>query len=864
MMDTPRRTAARVRATTFEPAPPVRAILGPTNTGKTHLALERMLAHSSGIMGFPLRLLARENYERMVKLKGVRAVALITGEEKIIPPGARWFSCTVEAMPMERAVDFIAVDEIQLCADTERGHIFTDRLLNARGMAETLFLGAETIAPLLRKLIPGVEIETRPRLSNLAHTGYTRLSRLPARTAIVAFSAGDVYAIAELIRRRRGGCAVVMGQLSPRTRNAQVTLYQNREVDYLVATDAIGMGLNMDIHHVAFAGFSKFDGARRRLLTPAEIAQIAGRAGRGTQDGTFGTTGDCTPLPENVVEAVENHQFEPLHHLFWRNSALDYSSLPALHASLCRKTPAPGLWGADPASDLLALCALMRDATIQGLCKTPQATRLLWEVCQIPDFRKLGEDSHIRQCAQIFVTLARQGQLPSSWLESRLVNLARTEGDIDTLMQRLMGIRLWAYVANRADWVENPEQWRSRTRAVEDALSDCLHERLAARFVDKRATSLARRLEEADSKPLLSAITRTGEVSVEGHPVGHMLGFTFLPDPQATQSDQPLLLRAARRAARSEIPRRVTQFLHDPFETLSLEKATGTLLWHAAPIATLQKSDDLLKPAVHVSAAEFLDAAHRERIRLRLVEFVNQTVQHTLSPLFRAAEHVADIPVLRGLMHGLLEQGGLMPLPPAHYLTPRNAAFLRKQGITTGPTTFFCPALLRPQAMALRALLLAIHTQSPAPPLPRMGAVSFKPSPERPLSAQESALLARIGWVKAGPVWLRLDIAEDTRRTLAHLAQTTCAALPQGLASRLGITTATLPEVLNGLGIRLYPPTPMGKQHYGPPAPLLLRPVKQGVAARTPHKRPALPRRAPIRADSPFAALAVLQKRPKR
>ncbi|WP_415434914.1 helicase-related protein [Acetobacter orientalis] len=864
MMDTPRRPANRLRATNFEPDTPVRAILGPTNTGKTHLALERMLAHSSGVMGFPLRLLARENYERMVKLKGVRAVALITGEEKIIPPGARWFSCTVEAMPMERAVDFVAVDEIQLCADPERGHIFTDRLLNARGMAETLFLGAETIAPLLRTLVPGVEIETRPRLSNLVHTGYTRLSRLPARTAIVAFSAGDVYAIAELIRRRRGGCAVVMGQLSPRTRNAQVALYQNREVDYLVATDAIGMGLNMDIHHVAFAGLSKFDGARRRGLTPAEIAQIAGRAGRGTLDGTFGTTGDCTPLTDNVVEAVENHQFEALHHVYWRNSTLDYSSLSALHASLCRKTPAPGLWGADPSSDLLALTALMRESSIQALCTTPQATRLLWEVCQIPDFRKLGEDSHIRQCAQIFVTLARKGHLPSSWLETRLVNLERTEGDIDTLMQRLMGVRLWAYVANRADWVENPEQWRSRTRTVEDTLSDVLHDRLAARFVDKRATSLARRLEEADSKPLLSAITRTGEVSVEGHPVGHMHGFAFLPDPDATQSDQPLLLRAARRAARSEIPRRVTQFLHDPFETLTLDTSTGTLLWHNDPIGHLQKSDDLLKPAVHVSTAEFLDAAHRERIRLRLTEFVHQTIHHTLVPLFKAAEQVASVPVLRGLMHGLLEQGGVMPLPAPDYLTPRNAAVLRRHGIVSGPTQFFCPALLRPKPMALRSLLLAVHTQSKAPALPRAGAVSFKPETTHIVSEQEASLLARIGWVKAGPLWLRLDIAEDTRHTLGRLAQTQAAPLPQGLASRLGATSASLPAILQGLSIRLQLPPPPDKQLYGPPAPLLLRPVKQGFSNKKPTKRPHTARRPSTHPDSPFAALAVLQKRRKR
>ncbi|MFT9026050.1 MAG: helicase-related protein [Acetobacter indonesiensis] len=873
MMDTPRRrlvSRARLSAA-VEDLPPVRAILGPTNTGKTHLALERMLAHSSGIMGFPLRLLARENYERMVKLKGVRAVALITGEEKIIPPGARWFACTVEAMPMDRPVDFVAVDEIQLCADPERGHIFTDRLLNARGQAETLFLGAETIAPLLRSLIPGVEIETRPRLSNLVHTGFTRLSRLPPRTAIVAFSAGDVYAIAELIRRRRGGCAVVMGQLSPRTRNAQVALYQNREVDYLVATDAIGMGLNMDIHHVAFAGLSKFDGSRRRLLAAAEIAQIAGRAGRGAQDGTFGTTGDCPPLSESVVEAVETHQFEALHHLYWRNSALNYASPTALHASLCQKPPYPGLWGADPASDLLVLTALMRDPTIQRLSKGAERTRLLWEVCQIPDFRKLGEDSHIRQCAQIFTTLVEQGRLPSAWLEPRLLNLERTEGDIDALMQRLMGIRIWAYVANRADWVESPELWRTRTRTIEDTLSDILHDRLAARFVDKRATSLARRLEEADSKPLLSAITRSGEVSVEGHPVGHMTGFAFIPDAEAAQSDQPLLLRAARRAARSEIPRRVTQFLQTPDSDLTLDIQTGTLSWLDAPIGRLQAGEDVLRPAVYVTTAEFLDAAHRERIRMRLVAFVEQTLRTVLAPLFRAADAVADKPVLRGILHGLLEQGGVMPLPSADYLTSQNSSFLRKQGIIAGPTMLFCPALLKPQAMTLRNLLLAVKNSVKPVPLPRAGAVSFKAEDRAGITPQKTPkpntgpdtnaiVLTRLGWVKAGPLWVRLDIAEDVRKTVAKLAQAHPYPLPAGIASRLGASSATLAAVLTGLNIRVQQPHPIGKNQFGPPAPMMLHPTRRDFSNQKGSRRKKQPHPMPP-PSGPFAALAVLQKR---
>ena len=377
-------------------APRVKAVLGPTNTGKTHLAIERLLAHASGIIGFPLRLLARENYDRMVARKGAKYVALITGEEKIVPPQARWFACTVEAMPLDRQAEFVAVDEIQLCADPDRGHIFTDRLLHARGLVETMFLGAETIRPLLHRLVPDAEIQTRPRLSQLVHAGPAKLTRLPPRTAVVAFSAAEVYAIAELIRRRRGGCAVVMGRLSPRTRNAQVALYQDKEVDFLVATDAIGMGLNMDVDHVAFARLSKFDGHRPRLLHAPEVAQIAGRAGRGMRDGTFGTTGDCPPLDEDVVVAVEGHNFEPLAQLCWRNSDLDFSGVDALLDSLSTPPPRPGLVRGNDATDLETLAALAREADIRDLARGRRKVRLLWDACQIPDFRKLADDSHVR------------------------------------------------------------------------------------------------------------------------------------------------------------------------------------------------------------------------------------------------------------------------------------------------------------------------------------------------------------------------------------------------------------------------------------------------------------------------------------
>ncbi|MFT8368057.1 MAG: helicase-related protein, partial [Acetobacter papayae] len=811
------KVSARQHAAPPEPSPArpapegacIRAILGPTNTGKTHLALERMLAHDSGIIGFPLRLLARENYERMVQAKGVRAVALITGEEKIIPPHARWFSCTVEAMPTtplpgNQPVDFVAVDEIQLCADPERGHIFTDRLLNARGAAETLFLGADTIAPLLKTLIPHIEIDTRPRLSALSGVGHNRLSRLPPRSAIVAFSVAEVYAIAELIRRKRGGCAVVMGQLSPRTRNAQVALYQNREVDYLVATDAIGMGLNMDIHHVAFAGLSKFDGQRHRLLSAAEVAQIAGRAGRGARDGTFGTTGTCPPLNETMVEAVEEHRFDPLQSLWWRNSALDFSSLTALHASLCRKPPMRCLRPAEPAADMLCLHAFMQDSSIKALANTPNLVRLLWEVCQIPDFRKLGEDSHIRQCAQIFTLLARRGNLPSDWLGARLHGMDSTEGDLDSLMQRLMGIRIWSYVAARSDWVENAAHWQRHTRRLEDTLSDALHDRLTARFVDRRAASLARRLEESDGKPLLSAMSRTGEIIVEGHTVGHMRGFAFAPDAEAARMDQPLILRAARRAARTEMPHLVARFAQADDTELTLDTETGILSWQGEAVASLRSGLSVLQPDIAVRDAEFLDAGQKEKIRARLARFVTALIRHELAPLFRAEAAVQAHPLPRGLVHSLMEQGGVTPCPLLPPLSSVEKKLLARLHILHTRDVLFCSRLLRPAPMALRRLLLGIHQQTTLPSLPPAGAVCVLCA--MPPSLSDQAAYLSLGWLYAAQTLLRLDRVADIRADMESLARKSAKPAPANLASRLGVTKKALPVILKALGIRLYPP----------------------------------------------------------
>ncbi|HVZ09049.1 helicase-related protein [Rhodopila sp.] len=826
----------------------VKAVLGPTNTGKTHLAIERMLAHSSGIIGFPLRLLARENYDRMVERKGAKHVALITGEEKIVPPEARWFSCTVEAMPLDRAAEFVAVDEIQLCADPDRGHVFTDRLLHARGMVETMFLGSETIRPLLQRLVPQAQVETRPRLSHLTYAGPSKMVRLPPRTAVVAFSAAEVYAIAELIRRRKGGCAVVMGRLSPRTRNAQVALYQDREVDFLVATDAIGMGLNMNVDHVAFAGLGKFDGHRPRKLTAAEIGQIAGRAGRGMKDGTFGTTTQCPPLSDDVVAAVESHHFEPLDMLCWRNSDLDFAGVDALLDSLTTPPPRPGLVRGNDASDLETLLALSRDGDIRKLAVGRTRLRLLWDACQIPDFRKLTDETHARLCARVFTQVAQEKALPTDWLANQIASLDRSEGDIDTLMQRLSGIRVWSYIAARADWVKDTQHWQAKAREVEDKLSDALHERLLSRFVDRRSAHLMRRLEAGEGEELLSAVTMRGEVVVEGHLVGHVEGFDFAPDPEAAGEEKKLVLRAARRSLRAEMPRRVTMLENAP-DTAFAVTDDHILAWNDAPVARLQRGETPLRPRVQVLDSAFLDGAERERIRRRLQAWTDQQIRQDLAPLFAAEAAARDRPTLRGPLHRLMESLGVIPGVDEETLAPDIRSALRAFGVRSGRFALFIPALLKPRSAQMRARLWALFNGVPAPALPPAGLVSLAAAPH----GWPPGFAAVAGWIEAGPILLRLDVAEKVAGELGYRARRGPAAIPAGLASRFAIKADLLPAVLRRLGFRVLPAPVLAPREQGPPAPAMILPLRR----RKPQHEASIPM---IRPSGPFAALAVLRR----
>jgi ATP-dependent RNA helicase SUPV3L1/SUV3 len=860
----------------------VKAVLGPTNTGKTHLAIERLLAHSSGIIGFPLRLLARENYDRMVAQKGVRHVALITGEEKIVPPDARWFSCTVEAMPLDHPAEFVAVDEIQLCADPDRGHVFTDRLLHARGLVETMFLGAETIRPLLKHLIPQAHVETRPRLSQLEFAGPAKLTKLPPRTAVVAFSADAVYAIAELIRRRRGGCAVVMGRLSPRTRNAQVALYQAKEVDFLVATDAIGMGLNMDLDHVAFARLSKHDGHRPRRLTAAEMAQIAGRAGRGMRDGTFGTTANCQPMPDELAVAIEAHNFDKLEQLCWRNSDLDFSQLHALLGSLTAPPPRQALVKGNDAADLETLATLAREPEIRALAQGRRRVRLLWDACQIPDFRKLTDETHARLCARVFGHIANDGTLPTDWLAGQIAGVERTDGDLDTLMQRLAGIRIWSYIAARADWVADAAHWQGRAREVEDKLSDALHERLISRFVDRRATQLMRRLDAGEGQELLSAVTRRGEVVVEGHPVGHVAGFDFLPDPLAVGDEKKLVWRAARRALREEMPRRVGMAEgapdsafgwadtsghdtsgrettdHDTGHTANGHTANGyatpghdstgqRITWDGIAIARLHPGASPLRPRVEMLDSEFLDGAQRERLRTRLQAYVEARVRADLAPLFTAMAHAEALREARGPLHRLREGLGVVPEASVEALAPALRGQLKQVGVRAGRFALFVPALLKPRPTAMRARLWALQHGVGVPELPASGLVS--------LSAHDwpPGFAAVAGWLETGPVLLRLDIAERIAGELAWATRRGATVLPAGLAGRFAVKAELVPAVLRGLGFRVLPGGSLGPGGFGPPTPAMLAPLK---------RRRVTPVELPDTSDplGPFAALAALKR----
>jgi ATP-dependent RNA helicase SUPV3L1/SUV3 len=819
--------------------PRVSAVLGPTNTGKTHLAMERLLAHESGIIGFPLRLLARENYDRAVAAKGAGQVALITGEEKIVPPGARYFICTVESMPLGRTASFLAIDEIQMCADPDRGHIFTDRLLHARGDQETMVLGAETMKPRLRRLMPEAEFVTRPRFSTLSYSGPRKIARLPRRSAVVAFSAADVYVIAELVRRQRGGAAVVLGALSPRTRNAQVAMYQAGEVDYLVATDAIGMGLNMDVDHVAFAGTRKFDGRGPRPLTASELGQIAGRAGRHMNDGTFGTTADAAPLDAETVDRVENHQFDPLKTLYWRNAALNFTSVAALRASLAEPPPAPDLVRARRADDEVALENLIRDENIAAMATTPDAIRLLWEVCRVPDFRKVMGDAHPRLLGSLYQHLmGDDGRLPTDWVAAQVARIDRTDGDIEAIVQRIAFVRTWTYVAFQSGWMADAEHWRERTRAVEDRLSDALHDRLTQRFVDRRTAVLVSRMKGADD--VAAAVGGDGTVLVEGHPVGQLEGFRFVAEPEGDGDAGRFVVNAAARALGGEIAARVkaVETADDSAFTL---RPDGQVRWRDEAIARIVRGAHILDPAVEPLTSELLAAAARERVRRRLESWLAGAIATRLPDLARVRQAVLT-GAARGLVFQLCEGLGSMPRRLAETqiegLDRAARQALRRLGIRLGRESVYLPSLLKAAAIETRVLLWAAdagHSPAEVPP----GRVSLPVDKNMPRAFYEA-----VGYRALGPIAVRVDIVERLAAQAWSLARKGSFEAGPDMLSLAGCGPDEMTPVLTGLG---YAAEGTGGSD---------RPV----TFRRPRRRPSRERRrkAPGNGDSPFAKLGDL------
>ncbi len=741
------------------------AVLGPTNTGKTHLAIERMLGHETGMIGLPLRLLAREVYDKVKIRAGAANVALVTGEEKIIPDDPRYWVTTVESMPTGINVDFVAIDEVQLAADPERGHVFTNRLMHMRGELETMFLGSDTIKSRIRDLVKGCRFEQRLRFSELSYSGAKKITRLPRRSAVVAFSSDQVYAIAELIRRHRGGAAVVMGALSPRTRNAQVALYQSGDVDFIVATDAIGMGLNMDVDHVAFASLEKFDGRFHRGLTSAEIAQIAGRAGRYMDDGTFGVTGQASALESEQVLEIEEHRFEPVRTLMWRNADLDFRSVDALFTSLDMPPPARGLMRARNATDMAAMAIMVRDERVGPFAKGEEAVTRLWDVAQVPDFRKVMIDEHASLLANIYDHLMRAGgtspgRIPEDWFSTQTKRTDRTDGDIDTLASRLAHIRTWTYVANRSNWLADPAYWQGVTRAIEDRLSDALHERLTQQFTDRRTSVLLKRMQQ--SEDLMAAVNADGEVMVEGEFVGRLAGLVFVPDPRAEGIDGKALRAASDKAVTGEITGRAHRITAADDAAFEMTEH-GRILWEKAAVGRVVTGPDRLSAHTEIICGEELEASDRIAVTQRMDKWLATHIATTLEPLIklRDAEDVTGL--ARGVAFRMVEALGAIRRDEAAEditaLDQPDRAMLRKYGVRFGAFSIFMPALLKPAPAHLILLLHAVHEAQggivdlPTPPAPGLTSAAVEPG-------MPDFFYPALGFRICGPRAVRLDMLE--------------------------------------------------------------------------------------------------------
>ena len=736
----------------------ITAILGPTNTGKTHLAVETMLEHESGIIGFPLRLLAREVFDKCVKKIGPEKVALITGEEKIIPKSPKFYICTVESMPQDILVEFIAVDEIQMCADHERGHIFTDRLLNARGEKLTMFLGSQTMKYIISSLIKDVEFISKERYSKLTYSGYKKISRLNPKTALIAFSIDEVYAIAELVRRQKGGAAVIMGSLSPKTRNSQVELYQSGDANFLVATDAIGMGINMDIDNVSFSNLTKFDGKKTRKLNLAEISQIAGRAGRHVNDGTFGITGDCKQLSSDEIDKLEKHQLSKINLIFWRNSNINYASLGALINSLEKQTKNEFLKKINDCEDEKVLKFLIKnDPTIKDKC-SKDYVKILWECCQIPDFSKKAYGNHIEIVKKVFEFLvSKSGKVTNDYMKKQLEHLDKYDGNIDTVANRISNVRTWSYVANKKGWANNSDYWIERTKYIEDKLSDKLHDELTKRFVDKRISILSRSLKQ--DIVLGTEIKNENKIIIDGQYIGKLNGMKLDLDlkSDSLKTDIKSLKKAARQAIAPELMRRANKIMRT--EIIKVEN-DHKIYWMDNPVAIIIKGRNYLDPKLQLLTDDAIDLNSKEKLKINLEKKLNTLISSELSDLVNLNKSGFKNNYVRALCYQLFESNGVMKRESVHQMikniSREDRVNLRKAGIKIGRYHIFLPKMLKPNAVNLRVKLWKLYyPKDKKYTIPKFGLNFLKDD-----TNEDNKFLLLCGFENFNNFYVRVDILE--------------------------------------------------------------------------------------------------------
>ena len=735
----------------------ITAVLGPTNTGKTFYAIETMLAFESGMIGFPLRLLAREVYDKVIKRVSKNQVALITGEEKIILPNSKYFLCTVESMPIDKSLDFVGIDEIQMCSDPERGHIFTDRLLNLRGSKLTMFMGSNTIKNLISSLREDVEFINKNRLSKLSYSGYKKISRIERKSAIIAFSSEDVYAIAELIRRQKGGAAIVMGSLSPKTRNSQVSLYQSGDVDYLVATDAIGMGINMDLDHVYFSNLKKFDGKKLRRLNLSEIGQISGRAGRHLNDGSFGITGECKDINADEVESLEHHKFDEIKTIYWRNSNLDFKNIERLILSLDEKPNKIWLRKINECEDEKVLKYLVKYEKL-NIGHNEYQIKLLWECCQIPDFVKKTYGHHLEIVKKVFEFLSsNKSKISNQYMKSQLNNLDKIDGNIDSISNRIANVRTWSYVANKSNWVENHDYWIERTKYLEDKLSDRLHEELTKSFIDKRASVLAKGLKQDIT--FKTNIIDDEKVMINDQFIGSLKGLKLHLDLKigALDADIKSLKKAARQNVAPEILQRINKIIED--KNLILDK-NFNIIWNKNPIAKIVPGKDYLSPDINLIIDDMIEFSDQKVLIEFLSEWLSNKISDDLESLFKLKNIKNSNPLIRSLAYVIYENNGVVKREEISSLiknlSKEDKKLLRGLGLKFGRYHVFLFNLFKPHAVSLRILLWKIFYQKYLNLEPPTFGLNFFEDN----NATDKTFMLICGFEKFNRFFVRIDILE--------------------------------------------------------------------------------------------------------